>query len=163
MIAIISTILGLLSSLLPSVLRILERRQDYKYELEYRKLELEAATKGIELQARLAQIKAAAEQANALYGHDSALDGGESINKLRASVRPVVTYVFFAIFALTKTSILVAYLGSGLPIDKAMMLLWDEQSIAFFSMIIAFWFGARTVEKFDYINNNNANRITTTR
>lgn len=153
MIALISTIIGLLSSLIPSILRILEKRQEFKYELEFRRLELEAATKGIELQARLAQIKAATEQANAIYNHDNYLDGGESINKLRASVRPVITYAFFGIFALTKTALLLAYINSGLPLEKILPLLWDEQTTAFFSMIIAFWFGARMIEKTDIINN----------
>lgn len=155
MIALISTIIGLLSSTIPSLIKFFEKRQDYKYELEFRKLEVEAALKGIELQTRIESIKAAVAEANAIYAHDSQLDGGPSINKLRASVRPIITYAFFGMFITIKLVLMATYIGQGLHPLQIASLLWDEQTVSIFSMIIAFWFGSRAIEKLDYINTPN--------
>lgn len=152
MITLISTIVGFLASLLPAVVKIVEKKTDYSHEYKLRELEVAAAKEGIALQTRLEQIKALIEQNRAIYVHDESLVGNDFINNLRASVRPVVTYVFFLLFFIIKTMVLMAGIQQGLPLDQLINLIWDEYTASIFGAIIAFWFGSRLWEKTDLLN-----------
>jgi len=46
MIAVLSTIFGILGGILPNIVKILEMRTSYKYEIELTKIRLEAASRG---------------------------------------------------------------------------------------------------------------------
>lgn len=152
MITLISTLIGFLASVLPSIVRIFEKRQDYSHELQLRKLEVEAAQQGIALQARLQQIQALIEQNRAIYGHDESLTGSPTINNLRASVRPVITYAFFFLFFMIKTVVLLSGIKLGLPLKELILLIWDEYTASIFGAIIAFWFGSRLWEKTELLD-----------
>ena len=153
MIALVSAILGFLTSMLPALIKIFEKKQDYKHELELKRLEIEAAREGIALQTRMEQIKALIEQNRAIYTHDSLINGNSFINNLRASVRPVLTYSFFIVFCIIKLISLAAGISISLPLDKLVALVWDDYTATIFSAIISFWFGSRLWEKTDLLNN----------
>lgn len=152
MITLLSTLVGFLASVLPSIMKIIEKKQDYGHELQLRKLEIEAAQQGIALQARLQQIQALIEQNRAIYGHDESLSGSPAINNLRASVRPILTYAFFFLFTVIKATVLFAAIFSGIPLEKLVLLVWDEYTASIFGAIIAFWFGSRLWEKTDVLD-----------
>lgn len=152
MITLISAIIGFLASVLPAVIKIIEKKQDYKHEFELRKLEIEAAQQGIALQTRIQQIQALIEQNRAIYGHDESISGSSTINNLRATVRPVITYAFFFLFFIIKTIALIAGIQAGFPVEKLVVVVWDEYTGSIFGAIIAFWFGSRLWEKTDIID-----------
>jgi hypothetical protein len=147
MLALLSPIFGILGSLLPSVVRIFERKQEIKYEIELTKIKLDAAERQIDLQLDLEDIKASAVERQSIYAHDSALDGGKFINALRASIRPVITYIFFFVFLAVKVSAAYVMLSSGQSVPEMLTAVWDAETMALFSTIIAFWFGSRMIEK----------------
>lgn len=152
MITVISAIIGFLASLLPAILKVYEKKQDYTHEYELRRLEVEAAKAGIELQTRLEQIKALIDQNRSIYIHDQSLSGSPLINNLRSSVRPIVTYTFFSIFCVVKLSALLIGVLNGMPMDQWVVLIWDEYTAGIFTSIITFWFGSRVWEKTDILN-----------
>ena len=67
---------------------------------------------------------------------------------LSASVRPVITYLFFGLFLAVKAVILLKAMESGADWKDAVPLMFDNETQALFSAIIAFWFGQRSVNKF---------------
>ena len=107
MMTLISTFLSFLTGGLPRILTIFQDRMDKKHELAILQMqkerELEMLAKGYAAQANLEEIKteqiqiqANAEERVALYQHDMEIGKGASqwVINLRASVRPVVTYIF---------------------------------------------------------------------
>ena len=103
--------------------------------------------KQIKAQVEVEEAKAVTAQQAGLYAHDASLKGGEFIDAMRASVRPVVTYVFFILFCTIKVSALIVYMNSGSAFVDAIPKLWDEETAALFSSVVAFWFGNRAFSK----------------
>lgn len=148
MIALISTILGLLSSILPNVVKIYEKKQDLKHEIELTKLRIAAAERNVELTTVAEVAKADVSEGDSLRDHDSLLSGHSTFDALRASIRPVVTYVFFLLFIGIKITVLVIMVNRGVDADKIVNTIWDKETMAIFSAIIGFWFGSRMLKSF---------------
>ena len=145
--ALVATILGAVTGVIPRIVDFFEKRDDNKQTIELRKLELEAADKGYEWQLKLEDAKADREEGESLRRHDAALGGGKFINSLRASVRPVITYLFFFTFVTIKVSALITLLAAGIDIPTALGVIWDADTAAIFGAIMGFWFGGRLIEK----------------
>ena len=107
MLSILSGILGFATSGLPSVLKFFEQKNDQKHEQEMAKLEIqramELAKAGYASQEKIEEFKTDqvemetyAEERVALYKHDEKVAEGAStwVINLRASVRPIITYIF---------------------------------------------------------------------
>lgn len=77
-----------------------------------------------------------------------ASDSNKWMSFLRSSVRPVLTYAFFAIFVLVKIRLL--YTGlyvQHLPISDVYDVVWDTDSAELLAVVLAFWFGSRATVK----------------
>ena len=93
-------------------------------------------------------MKAEIAETKGLYEHDRSLDSGTFVNALRGSVRPVLTYLFFIMFATVKGTLLyTAIQMEGVNFETALLMIWDDETQAIFSAIIAFWFGNRAMSK----------------
>lgn len=147
MLALLSPFFGIIGSLLPSIVRIFERKQEIKYELDLAKLKIDAAERQADLQFNVEMVKASAVERQSLLDHDKSLDGGVFINTLRASIRPVITYTFFALFVAVKVAAAYVMLASGQSVSEMLKAVWDVETMSLFSTIIAFWFGSRVMEK----------------
>ena len=87
------------------------------------------------------------EETKGLYLHDSSIDAGGFINALRGSVRPVITYMFFALFIATKVVIMVKVTQAGGDWTEAVEM-WDQETAGLMSAVLAFWFGNRAISKY---------------
>ena len=146
MIALLGSALGFGTSFLPQVLGFFQKKQDHKNRLEELKLQGELAKMGVQndiakldKQAEIAETKALYEFANPKSGFAAGLS---------ASVRPVITYLFFALFLAVKAVIVLEVMEEGGDWKDAVPLMFDDETQALFSAIIAFWFGNRSVSKF---------------
>jgi len=160
MMTMISTLLSFLAGGLPKILQIFQDRQDKKHELALvsaqKERELALAERGFIAQARVEEIKTeqvametAAEERVALYQHDMEIGKGASrwIINLRASVRPVVTYIFvLELVALNIAGVWYAY-STGIPFVEAMDNVFGDDEMIILSSIIAFWFGSQSFQK----------------
>lgn len=160
MMTMISTFLSFLAGGLPKILQIFQDRQDKKHELALvaaqKERELALAEKGFLAQARVEEIKleqiqtqTAGEERQALYQHDIEIGKGASqwMVNLRASVRPVVTYIFvLELVALNITGIWYAW-HQGVPFAVAMENVFGDDEMLILSSIIAFWFGTQAFNK----------------
>lgn len=151
MLALLSPLFGILGSLLPSIVRIFERKQEIKYEIELTKLKIDAAERQADLQFNIEMVKADANTRQSVLDHDKSLDGGKFINALRASIRPVITYSFFFLFCAVKIAAAYTMLSNGADVPTMLNAVWDMETMSLFSTIIAFWFGSRVMEKQDRI------------
>jgi hypothetical protein len=147
LLALLSPLLGAAVNLLPNILGYFERQQANKHEIELTKLKLDVAIQTAQLGIDLEEAKADAQEGQSLRTHDSTLDGGKFINALRASIRPVITYVFFALFVAIKVSAAYVMLSNGADVPTMLNAVWDEETIALFGAIMGFWFGSRTIER----------------
>ena len=160
MMTLISTFLSFLAGGLPKILQVFQDRQDKKHELAILQMqkerELELAARGFAAQARIEEIKteqvqiqAQAEERVALYQHDMEIGKGASqwMINLRASVRPVVTYIFvLELVALNIAGVWYAY-TTGIPFAVAMENVFSDDEMLILSSIIAFWFGTQAFSK----------------
>jgi len=156
MMTMVSTFLSFLAGGLPKILEIFQDRQDKKHELALvaaqKERELALAERGFIAQARVEEIKleqiqtqTAAEERQALYSHDVEIGKGASqwMINLRASVRPVVTYIFvLELVAINIAGVWYAY-NTGVPFAAAMAEVFSDDEMAILASIIAFHFGGR--------------------
>lgn len=140
MLALLMPFLGILGSVIPSIVRIFEKKQEYAHEAEMAKIQATA-------QFDIETVKAAAIERQVIYDHDKSLDGGKFINALRASIRPVITYTFFILFVAVKWSAAYVMIKQGASIPDMLKAVWDPDTMALFSTIMGFWFGSRVMEK----------------
>ncbi|QMP83909.1 MAG: hypothetical protein [Caudoviricetes sp.] len=147
MLALLSPFFGIIGSLLPSVVRIFERKQEIQYEIQLTKIKLDAAERQADLNFDIEMVKGDALSRQSALDHDKSLDGGRIINAFRASVRPVITYTFFFVFIAVKVAAAHVMLTTGQSVPEMLKAVWDPETMALFSTIIAFWFGSRVMEK----------------
>lgn len=160
MMTMLSTFLSFLAGGLPKILDFFQDKQDKRHELAILALqkekELEMAARGFQSQERIEEIKTEqvamqtqAQERSALYAHDMEIGKGASqwIINLRASVRPVVTYIFvLELVVLNATGVWYAY-STGIPFAVAMENVFSEDEMLILSSIIAFWFGTQAFKK----------------
>jgi hypothetical protein len=147
MLTLLGSLLGFLSSAFPDLLGLWKDRADRNHELaimdrqmELQKLNHTQRLDEINVQADIAESKA-------LYTHASQPSGNKWIEGLRASVRPVLTYAFFSLFATVKVAALVQLLNQGFTITDSLILIWDAETQALFAAVMSFWFGQRALAK----------------
>jgi len=156
MMTMVSTFLSFLAGGLPKILTLFQDRQDKKHEIAILQMqkerELEMLAKGYQAQAQIEEIKteqiqiqAQAEERVALYQHDMKIGEGASqwVINLRASVRPVVTYIFvLELVALNVAGLWYAW-NQGTPFALAMENVFSDDEMLILSSIVAFWFGTQ--------------------
>jgi hypothetical protein len=156
MMTMVSTFLSFLAGGLPKILAIFQDRQDKKHELALvaaqKERELALAERGFIAQARVEEIKleqiqtqTATEERVALYEHDMKIGEGASqwMINLRASVRPVVTYIFVLELVIINIAGMWYAWNQSVPFAIALENVFSEDEMAILASIIAFHFGGR--------------------
>ena len=161
MIALLSALLGFVSSATPDIFKLLRDARDRQHELALLKLQMEhdkarIAEGAAERQARLEAITLATQQAEQVQLNarlKEQLTGIHWVDALAGSVRPVLTYSFFLLYAVVKAAQFhllmhpVLPWATGMTMPQALILVWSEEDIAIFSAIMAFWFGSRVMRR----------------
>lgn len=163
MIALLSALLGFFSSAVPDFIKLFRDGKDRAHEIALLKLQMAydreklAAVSNENSQARALQLQAIelqtdSEQQAVLNARvKESLTGIHWVDALAGSVRPVITYAFFALYVLVKCAQFSILLSPNLPwqnnltVAQALVSLWTEEDIAIFSAIMAFWFGQRAL------------------
>lgn len=138
MITLLGALLGFISSLCPEILKIFQDRKDKAHELAIMQLQIERESKGYANRLEAIQIQALAKESEALYR--TYKTGIEWVDALNGSVRPVLAYAFFALYASIK-------LCQFSMIYDTPWRLWTEEDGAIFAGIISFYFGSRAMQK----------------
>lgn len=148
MLSILGSLLGFAGSAVPAITDAFAKKQDHKHEIDKIKVMAELRSQGYEADLKMFEAQAADKENERLIHHDISINQGTGfISGLQKSVRPVITYAFFGLFATIEITLLMQALDSGTPFADAIQLLWDEDTKAIFAAIISFWFGSRAIEK----------------
>lgn len=160
MLTLLSTLLGFASGGLPKVLDFFQDRGDKKHELALmsmqREREIALAKEGFVAQARVEEIKTEqiamqtqAQEKLAMWKHDMKIGEGAStwVINLRASVRPIVTYLFVGLLIVVDVAGIWYAYSTGVPFAAAMDMVFSDDEMSILAAIIAFWFGSQAFNK----------------
>lgn len=147
-------ILGGLARLAPEVMKLWDRKNERKHELELGNQQLEfikvqghMKLESDTVQAQQAQMVAGLEAIKEAYNTQKT--GFKFADTISALVRPGVTYMVVGFWALVKIAAYSQLSHSGLPWDVAVQTLWGENDWTLFAGVTNFWFLGRV---FEYIN-----------
>jgi hypothetical protein len=142
------------------LLDIWQSKGDQKHELALmaaqRERELALAKEGFIAQAAVEEIKTEqiamqtqAQEKLAMWKHDMKIGEGGStwVINLRASVRPVVTYIFVGLLVVVDIAGIWYAYSTGVAFAQAMELVFSSEEMAILSAIISFHFGGRAFSK----------------
>jgi hypothetical protein len=146
MFALLGSLIGFASSLLPDVFSMFRDRKDKAHELAILDKQMEFMEKGHH--NRIAEINAMADANESPHIYKFAAKSGNSkIDALTTSVRPVLSYAFFSLYAYMKiASSLILYRYNN-DIALSIVQVWSVEDQTIFSAIIAFWFGHRAFKR----------------
>ena len=160
MMTLVSTLLGFASGGLPRVLEFVQDRGDKKHELALmaaqRERELALAKEGFVAQAAVEEIKTEqiamqtqAQEKLAMWKHDMKIGEGAStwVINLRASVRPMVTYLFVGLLIVVDIAGIWYAYSTGVAFADAMDMVFSDDEMAILAAIISFWFGSQAFNK----------------
>jgi hypothetical protein len=167
MITLLTTLMSFLAGGLPKLMAFFQSKADNAHELAMaamqKEKELALAAQGFLAQQKVEEIKieqvrmqteqvamqtSAAMQAAALT-HDIEIGKGAStwMINLRASVRPVVTYIFVADLVFAGVAGFCYGVQTNVPLDILLTKIFSEDEMQILSSIIAFWFGTQAFQK----------------
>ena len=160
MLSLVSSLLGFAAGGLPKVLDFVQDRGDKKHELALmaanREREIALAREGFVAQARVEEIKTEqiamqtqAQEKLAMWKHDMKIGEGAStwVINLRASVRPMVTYLFVGLLIVVDVAGIWYAYSTGVAFAQAMEMVFSDDEMAILAAIISFWFGSQAFQK----------------
>jgi hypothetical protein len=160
MLSLVSSLLGFAAGGLPKVLDFVQDRGDKKHELALmaaqRERELALAKEGFIAQAAVEEIKTEqiamqtqAQERLGMYKHDMKIGEGAStwVINLRASVRPVVTYLFVGLLIVVDVAGIWYAYSTGVAFAEAIEVIFSDDEMAILAAIISFWFGSQAFQK----------------
>ncbi|MBT4879676.1 MAG: hypothetical protein HON43_01715 [Alphaproteobacteria bacterium] len=91
------------------------------------------------------------QEAQSLHSH-ARPTGVPFIDGLAGSVRPIITYAFFLLYAAIKVAQLltIQHLADQLTWTQALLQIWHMEDQALFATVMSFWFGQRALAKFGH-------------
>ena len=141
MLSLLGSLLGFGTSFLPKVVDYFQDKRDKAHELAMVGAQTDAQAKleGVRLQA--VHVQADIAEGEALLRHDAALTRRASqwVVNLAASVRPVLSYLFFIEFFVLTLCVNMGWMGL-----EQYAALWNEEMQAIFAAVVSFWFGQRS-------------------
>ena len=147
MLTLLGSLLGFVTSAFPDLLGLVRDRQDRIQELAIMDRQLEQTKLGHSQRLEEIEVQADIAESKALYRHDRPV-GVAWVDALRATVRPVITYAFFLLFAAVKGSALYVLVAlEGVLLAEALPRIWDPETQALFAAVMSFWFGQRALGK----------------
>lgn len=148
MLTLLGSLLGFAGSTVPAVFNHIQKKEQNKKEIEVMKMQAELAKQNADIDLMKFNSMAIDNEHQRLIAHDIAIQQSNGpLSSLSKSVRPVITYLFFTLFAAVKISALIIAIDNTDNLNAAMQIVWDEETQAMFAAIISFWFGSRALEK----------------
>jgi hypothetical protein len=142
MMTLLGSLIGFAASAFPELLKITREHAHRKHELALLDRQLDPQNAAPTSVALLPASLLSADAQPSVAHHASWVEA------LRGSVRPVITYGFFGLFALVKlTSLATLLQAGGMEVASALQAIWDGESQALLATVMSFWFGARSLQR----------------
>lgn len=140
MLSLIGSVVGFGASFAPKILDYFQDRADKKHELAVMERQAEIKLDQTAIEANIREIES-------LHEHDARMSGGKFIDGLRSSVRPVITYLFMGLFMTAEITAYLILIDSGINAADAVQLIFDDEIMAIWASILAFWFGSVSIKR----------------
>ena len=158
MITLVSTVVGFLSSGVPTLVDYFKDKRDKEHEITLMKMQMEMAERNIKSnldaielqnQAVIAQAESAENIAeiNAIYKNFNT--GITWVDAINGMVRPLIAFALIGLYCAIELMIfnILSTNKEILSID-ALEALWGEEDQILFSVVLSFYFGTRAIKKF---------------
>jgi len=146
MLSLLGSVLGFGTSFLPKVMDFFQDKQDKKHELAIMEVQIRQQKEVAVQQLEMVNVEADIREIEAIQKSVQNTDI-KWIDGLRGSVRPVITYCFFALFIFVEISAYVSLTASGISSLQAVQLVWSDEVMCLFAAVISFWFGGRAINR----------------
>lgn len=145
-------VFGGLLRLAPEALKLWDRGNERKHELQMLQQEHEFAKTRAELEMHTSDNLLQAHELDAIRSAfqeqaQTAQAGGKFVSAISALVRPTVTYIFILVYALVKVASYLLALAQGGAWSAVLVGLWGTDDAAILNMILSFWFVGRVYER----------------
>lgn len=146
---IIGSVLGIVSSTLPDVFKLVQEGRDRKFELLM--LEKQLSEEGqkhlhrmdeLVMTVNVEEVKSENKWKEKTWKSDI-----KWVDGLNGSVRPVIAYAFFCLYGLVKVGQYKLYSSAEKLPWQSIVDLWTEADQGLFAAIISFYFGQRAMQK----------------
>lgn len=136
MITLLGSLLGFISAAFPDFLKLWRDAADRKHELTILQMQMEQQAQGHINRLEEINVQADIAESRALYRTYNT--GIRWVDALNGTVRPIIAYSFFILYAVVK----IMQFSADLP-----WLIWTQEDQAIFAGIISFYFGQRAMSK----------------
>lgn len=136
MMTLIGTLLGFLGAAFPEVMKMFRDKADKAHELAVLDRQMDMQRAGHSQQLEAIGIVSDSSEMQALY--KTYRSGVYWVDALNGTVRPVLAYGFFFLYAYVKM----------MQASHTPWKLWDEEDQAIFASIMSFYFGHRAMRHF---------------
>jgi hypothetical protein len=146
MMTLLGSLIGFISAAFPDLLKLFRDTQDRKHELAILQMQMEQQKQGHANRLEEIQVQGDIAESRALYR--TYYTGIKWVDALNGTVRPVVAYAFFLLYATVK--LLAYYAMPDTSLTSLSIIygtLWTEEDAAIFAGIISFYFGQRAMHK----------------
>jgi hypothetical protein len=147
-------LLGGAFRLAPEILKWFDRQGERGHELAMQDKALEfEKLRGASRMGEIAASAAAAWNTGAIEAFKEAVagqgrpSGVKWADALSTSVRPVITYLFMALYCTAKATAFFAALSAGAGWAAAVLVAWTEADQALWAGVLNFWFLGRVFDK----------------
>ncbi|MEY3197355.1 MAG: hypothetical protein RLZZ59_726 [Pseudomonadota bacterium] len=144
MVTLLASIAGFITSLIPEVLRFFKDRLDKQHELQIMEKQIRfSKNPGMRSPEEIYMTRDMIEQISLYSTYKTGINWVDALN---GTVRPVLAYSFFLMYAaikiiqysyITRTTLLVEYID----------VIWSVDDQAIFASIVSFYFGQRAFSK----------------
>ena len=144
MVTLLGSLLGFISAAFPDFLKLIRDHQDRKHELTILQLQMQQQAQGHSNRLEEINVQADISESRALYKtYNTSIKWVDALN---GTVRPVLAYAFFLLYASVKWAQISMLLDSS-TLSQVLPLIWQMEDQAIFAGIISFYFGQRAMSK----------------
>ena len=144
MITLLASLAGFLSSLIPDIMKYFIDKNDKKHEIQI--LEYQMQIQKINAGKHLEEIISANNISDTQAIYKTYKTGISWVDAFNGTVRPVLAYAFFSIYAFIKF-LQYKVISTAINMGNIVEILWTLEDQAIFAGIISFYFGQRAISK----------------
>jgi hypothetical protein len=145
-------VFGGLLRLAPEALKFLDQKNERKHELSMLEAEMrfaqvkgEIAMRQTEAQMQVSELSAMTEAIKEQSA--TAQAAGKFVSAISALVRPLVTYIFVALYVSVKVAAYSLAISQGGDWKELLISSWSDDDMSTMTMLLTFWFTGRIFER----------------
>ena len=146
MITLLGSLLGFLVSIFPEVMKYFNKKKDLSHELAVLDRQLDSMREGHFMRVQEITIQGQQQEQVALL-ESVQPSKVRWIEGLSSSVRPVLTYAFFLLYATVKIAQVLALRETGASWISGVLQVWGVEDETLLVAVLSFWFGSRAMTR----------------